>query len=65
MKRAFEWYLKSAEGENSKAQYNLGGCYYHGRGTDKDMKRAFEWYLKSAEGGNSNAQFKICGRRKF
>ncbi|RHZ78315.1 hypothetical protein Glove_166g17 [Diversispora epigaea] len=55
-KRAFRWYLKSAEGGNSYGQMLLGNCYQYGIGTVKDEEKAFRWYLKSAEGGNSDGQ---------
>ncbi|CAB4472922.1 unnamed protein product [Rhizophagus irregularis] len=41
--KAFEFYLKSAEGGNSDAQNNLGYCYQNGIGITKDEKKAFEW----------------------
>ncbi|RHZ88802.1 hypothetical protein Glove_21g166 [Diversispora epigaea] len=47
-KKAFQWYLKSAEGGSSRGQYNLGYYYHNG----KDEKKAFQWYLKLSEGGN-------------
>ncbi|RHZ74817.1 hypothetical protein Glove_219g162 [Diversispora epigaea] len=50
--KAFQWYLKSAEGGDSDGQYSLGYCYQNGIGTTKDEEKAFRWYLKSAEAGN-------------
>ncbi|RHZ76373.1 hypothetical protein Glove_198g18 [Diversispora epigaea] len=59
---AFQWYLKSAEGEDSYGQYNLGNCNENGIGatndnwtligTTKGDEKAFQWYLKSDESGN-------------
>ncbi|RHZ89438.1 hypothetical protein Glove_14g36 [Diversispora epigaea] len=54
--KAFQWYLKSAEGGNHMRQNKLGYCYQHGIGTTKDEEKAFQWYLKSAEGGNNMGQ---------
>ncbi|RHZ73726.1 hypothetical protein Glove_229g102 [Diversispora epigaea] len=58
-KKAFQWYVKSAEGGNIIGQNTLGECYYYGNGTTKDEEKAFQWYLKSAEGGDSNGQHNL------
>ncbi|RHZ55008.1 hypothetical protein Glove_421g46 [Diversispora epigaea] len=55
-KKAFQWYLRSAEGGNSCGQQKLGYFYQNGIGTTKDEEKAFQWYLKSAEGGNHMGQ---------
>ncbi|RHZ46130.1 hypothetical protein Glove_633g5 [Diversispora epigaea] len=55
----FHMYLKLAEEENHKGQFNLGFCYQNGIGTTKDEEKAFRWYLKSAEGGNSDGQCRL------
>ncbi|RIB14591.1 hypothetical protein C2G38_2194674 [Gigaspora rosea] len=68
--KAFECYLKSARGGNSRGQCNVGFCYKNGIGTAKNekkhlngnykrRKKAFEWYLKLAEGGYPNGQYKL------
>src|ERR1043166_9381453 len=57
--KAFEFYLKSAEGGNSDAQNNVGYCYQNGIGIKKDEKKAFEWYLKAANEGNLYAQYNL------
>ena len=50
-------YLKSAaEKGYDIAQFNLGKCYYHGRGTTKNLAEAFKWYKKAAEQGYYKAQ---------
>ena len=54
--RGFRSYLKSAEKGDPKAQYDLGNCYYDGRGVSQDYKKAFKWYLKSANGGCAEGQ---------
>ncbi|RHZ72881.1 hypothetical protein Glove_236g22 [Diversispora epigaea] len=58
--KAFQWYLKSAEGGNSIGQFNLGNCYENGIGTTKDEEKAFQWYLNSAEGGNNDGQYNLA-----
>ncbi|RHZ45721.1 hypothetical protein Glove_658g12 [Diversispora epigaea] len=57
--KAYQWYLKSAEGENHAGQNNLGNCYRNGSGTTKDEEKAFQWYLKSAKGGNHTGQYNL------
>ncbi|RHZ83863.1 hypothetical protein Glove_87g185 [Diversispora epigaea] len=57
--KAFQWYLKSAEGGNSDGQCYLGYCYHFGIGTKKDDEKAFQWYLKSAEGRNIAGQLNL------
>ncbi|KAG9288683.1 hypothetical protein G9A89_004302 [Geosiphon pyriformis] len=47
LEKTFELYFKTAETENTSAQYNLGWCYQNGWGTTKDLKKAFELYLKA------------------
>ncbi|RHZ79193.1 hypothetical protein Glove_151g16 [Diversispora epigaea] len=56
-KKAFQWYLKSAEGGDSGA--HLGLLYEEGVGTTKDHRKAFQWYFKSAEGGYSSGQYNL------
>ncbi|RIB23744.1 hypothetical protein C2G38_2242489 [Gigaspora rosea] len=69
-KRAFEWYLESAVGRNSKGQISVGKCYQngisiskdekkHSNGIPRDEKKPFKWYLKSANGGNPDGQLNV------
>ena len=53
--KAFYWYKKSAEQENSFGQWRLAHCYEDGIGCCVDKEKAFYWYKKSAEQGNSFA----------
>ena len=46
--KAVEWYQKSAEQRNDKAQYNLVAMYENGVVVDRDFSEAIEWYKKSA-----------------
>src|SRR6266480_5627632 len=57
--KAFEFYLKSAEGGFSGAKNNLGYCYQNGIGVTKDEKKAFEWYLKVANEEDLYAQYSL------
>ncbi len=63
-KKAFEWYQKSAEQDNSYAQNNLGYNYEKGFGVEQNYKKAFEWYQKSAEQDNSYAQNNLADMYK-
>ena len=58
-KRAFEWYLKSANNGYAKGQYGLGNCYYSGKGVMLDISKAFEWYSKSANNGCADGQYSL------
>lgn len=55
LKKALEWFLKSAQG-NHWGQYNAGMCYEYGFGVAKNSATAKEWYLKALAGGNPNAR---------
>ncbi len=59
LKHAFDYYRKSAEFGNAKAQYELGWCYANSEGVEKDYKEAVKWYRKSAEQGYAKAQYNL------
>jgi len=42
-------YREAAEQGDASAQYDLGSCYYIGKGVKKDYKQALYWYQKAAE----------------
>ena len=48
-----------AEQGHAEAQYNLGECYYFGRGVSKDYAEAVKWYRQAAEQGNAEAQIRL------
>ena len=54
--KAFEWTLKSAEGGNKDAQYNVAIFYWRGDGTEVDLEKARFWMGKVAEGGDPKAK---------
>lgn len=54
-KKAFKYYLISAEKGNPETQYKVGNCYETGQGTEKDMQKALFWYEKSASQGYPDA----------
>ena len=59
MKKALEWYSKSAEQGHYGAQFKVGAFHEYGYGVKKDIKTAFEWYKKSAENGSSMAKERL------
>lgn len=52
----FKLIEKLAKEGNAAAQCNLGRCYEHGKGVEKDSIKAVEWYQKSADQGYSQGQ---------
>jgi TPR repeat protein len=48
-----------AVGGDAAAQYNLGVCYYNGRGVARNYAEAAKWYRKAAEQGNATAQYNL------
>ena len=58
---ALSWFLKAAEQEYAKAQFNLGVCYFNGYGVEMDEKQGFQWFLKAAEQGYAKAQNFVGG----
>ncbi|WP_298515578.1 tetratricopeptide repeat protein [uncultured Kordia sp.] len=51
LKKATNWYRKSAEQGNARAQYHLGLNYFYGDGVKKDLKLAAFWIDKSFKNG--------------
>ena len=54
LKKAKEWYEKSANNGNAEAQFNLG-VLYEGEGTSTGYHNAAKWYGKAAEQGYAQA----------
>ncbi len=59
MKKAAEWYLKSAKLKNQFSQYAIGKMFYDGVGVSQSYKKAVRWYKESAEQGNAFAQYAL------
>lgn len=51
---------QSAEKGSATAQYTLAGCYYTGKGVEKDFKTAVKWYEKAAKQGVNDAQYDLA-----
>jgi len=47
--QAYEYYLKAAEKGYPPAEYEVGDCYYFGKGVSLNYSTALEWFLKSAD----------------
>ena len=57
---AFEWFLKSAEQGNTKAQNDLALCFRSGKGVEENPQKAVEWITKAAEQGLAVAQYNLA-----
>ncbi|XP_053169557.1 death ligand signal enhancer isoform X2 [Hemicordylus capensis] len=56
-KMAFSCFKLAADQNYSKAQFNVGSCYEHGRGTKKDVAKAVLYYQRAAQQGHTMAQY--------
>ncbi|EHA99373.1 hypothetical protein GW7_10590 [Heterocephalus glaber] len=59
-KAAFSYFQKAADRGYSKAQYNMGLCHEHGRGTHRDLSKAIFYYQLAASQGHSLAQYRYA-----
>ena len=59
-KMAFDWYMKAAELDDVYGCFNVGECYYHGKGVETDPVLAFEWYMKAADKGDMQSQVNVA-----
>lgn len=55
-KQAFALFMKSAMLGYGEAQFFIGLCYEHNRGTQQSYKDAYYWYKKAAARGHKKAQ---------
>ncbi|KAM4876037.1 death ligand signal enhancer [Thomomys bottae] len=57
---AFTYFQKAADRGYSKAQYNIGLCHEHGRGTPRNLSKAILHYQQAAKQGHSLAQYRYA-----
>ena len=50
-----------AEAGDRDAQNNLGLCFQHGYGTERDYDQAMVWFRRAADAGLAIAQFNVGG----
>ncbi|WP_287097784.1 tetratricopeptide repeat protein, partial [Mesorhizobium sp.] len=60
LKKAAEWYSKSADQRFARAQNNLAVLYVQGDGVPKDVAKAVELYRKAADQGFAHAQTNLA-----
>lgn len=60
MRKAWEWYGKSAAAGDVEAQYVIGTLYRDGTGTKKNDKEAAYWFRKAASHGHTGALINIA-----
>ncbi len=51
---------EEAEKGGLQSQYEVAGCYYYGKGVDRDFSLAAYWYKKAAEQGYAKAQCELA-----
>ncbi|NWW43791.1 DELE protein, partial [Pedionomus torquatus] len=57
---AYTCFKLAADRGYSKAQFNVGLCYEHGRGTEKDLEKAAFYYYQAASNCHSMAQYRYA-----
>ncbi|XP_064017543.1 death ligand signal enhancer [Pogoniulus pusillus] len=55
---AYSCFKLAADRGYSKAQFNVGLCYEHGRGTEKDLEKAAFYYWHAASSQHPMAQYR-------
>lgn len=57
---AYTCFKLAADRGYSKAQFNVGLCYEHGRGTEKDLEKATFYYYRAASSCHPMAQYRYA-----
>uniref|UniRef100_A0A8C8SFY0 DAP3 binding cell death enhancer 1 n=1 Tax=Pelusios castaneus TaxID=367368 RepID=A0A8C8SFY0_9SAUR len=57
---AYSCFKLAADRGYSKAQFNVGMCYEHGRGIEKDLAKAALYYHHAADNGHPMAQYRYA-----
>lgn len=58
-RKAYNGFYSAANQGDQLAQYQLGICYYYGRGVESNKQQAVEWWKKSAENDCVQAQYEL------
>ena len=64
-RKAFYWWSRGAELSHQGCLYNLGYCYYHGRGVPRDYAKAVEYFRRCLELGRDAVAELNLGLRYF
>ncbi len=56
---ALKWLKKSAEQGYNYAQYNLGLCYFYGKGVAVDFNESLKWYKLAEKNGHKMAAYSV------
>ncbi|XP_036606439.1 death ligand signal enhancer [Trichosurus vulpecula] len=57
---AYSYFQNAADRGYSKAQFNVGLCHEHGKGTQKDINKAVFYYQLAAQKGHQMAQYRYA-----
>jgi TPR repeat protein len=58
-RRAFNWYLKAAQGGEVEAAHFVAFAYSLGEGVPRNLKKAFDWFKIGAERGDIDAVYEL------
>ncbi len=56
MRKAIDWFTKSAKQGDARAQFNLGAIYKKGIGLMQNYKKAYMWFDLAIHNGYSDKQ---------
>lgn len=57
--QTYKDFLVGAKQGNVQAQFNLGSCYYHGKGVAQNHKEAVKWFRLAAGQELAEAQYNL------
>ncbi|MCR5600980.1 MAG: sel1 repeat family protein [Ruminococcus sp.] len=52
--------FKRAQNGDNDACFNLGECFFYGRGVKQDYSKAVKWYIQSSDRGDCSSQKKLA-----
>ncbi len=59
LSKSIDYYKRSANLGNMYGMQFVAGCYFFGKGCEKDMKEAFNWNIKGAAAGNCDCYMNL------